>query len=838
MHSSISSLTLPIIDVLADIQQRLNSSDTLIIEAPPGAGKTTVVPLSLLHAPCLAHQKIYMLQPRRVAARACAERMANLLGESVGQTIGYQIRQDNRVSQKTRIVVMTEGVLTRHLQQDPELENVGLVIFDEFHERNLHSDFGLALCLQSRNLFRDPQQPLKLIVMSATLHGLPIHDYLKSAPIIRSEGRQFPVDVAYRPSNAQLWAADSLGRVIEEALHKHNGDVLIFLPGQREIQKAISQYSTQFNDINCYPLYGGLTINQQQQVLQPNNKRKLIFATDIAETSLTIEGISTVIDTGLTRVPHYDPKTGISRLQTRRISKASSTQRAGRAGRLGPGVCYRLWSESEQRQLVDHLPPEIEQSDLASLALQLLRWGVGDPNEIEWLTPPPQGNYCQAIDLLAAFGAIKKHPSGHWVITGYGEQLADFPAHPRFAHLIMQARFSAEFESACCVAALMSERDPLSSQLGSDIASRIDIFLHGKHYPKQHSQWYSRINKQKNSFIQFAKTITQKETSDKVRELSELLALAFPDRIAKRISPEGRFKMSNGRTAHLRPDDPLSSAQWIVALDVGGRKNHADDQIFIASHVNISIFNSRLSHFVNKKEEIQWHEDGSKLAAQQKYFIGRLLWKTKPINNLSPELIEMSLINFIRQRGLRILPWDDTCRQWQARAILISEYDIDQAWPNVSDEHLSETLEHWLGGHLGSVRTASELAKLDLKKILRGSLDWHQQQRLDELAPTHFTVPSGSTIKIDYTQTPPILAVKLQEMFGQPTTPTIMNGRVKLVMHLLSPARRPLQVTQDLAAFWQNAYQDVKREMRGRYPKHPWPDDPTTSIATRAIKNT
>lgn len=857
--------TLPISEVLGELRRSLQRQHELVLEAPPGAGKTTLVPLALLNEDWLVGRRIIMLEPRRMAARAAAQRMASLLNETVGHTVGYRVRQDSRISQHTRIEVITEGILTRMLLQDPALEGVGLLIFDEFHERSMDADFGLALALQSRELFRDNDTPLRLMVMSATLDGEAIASLLgqssqqsssaTKAPIIRSEGKMFPVEIIY--GAAKRYDEAIVERVVKALLNiciDHSGSILVFLPGQREINQVMQQLKRQLPEQDCliFPLYGALTIKDQQRAIEPpakiegkNEPRKIVLATDIAETSLTIEGIKVVVDAGLRREPHFDPATGMTRLHTRRISRDSSTQRMGRAGRLAAGHCYRLWSEEQQGQLAPQSSPEILQADLTPLVLQLLAWGIDDIHELQWLDLPPPGPMGQALDLLAGLGAIsqKNRPSPSstnllqgWQLSPHGERMATMPTHPRLAHMLIIGAQYQQADRAAALAALLADRSPLG---GVDLSQQLAVIMDEQFCPKQHKGWLSRTQQQAKNFKkivarQTADEATQKELNSE-HSLGFFLACAYPDRIAHRKpGSKNHYLLSNGRTATLGQGDALANSEWLAVAEVGGG-NKSNDRIFSASSLAATLLDHQLSELIEESDSLQWDEQSNRFIAEHIRAIGKLVISRRRIDNIPPDAKRAALIELLKKRGLELLPWNKTIQQWQARVMLLHTLN-QQQWPDVSNKQLLSTLEHWLGPYLDPVTKLTDFQKLDLQAILGNLLPWPLPKQLSELAPTTLKVPSGSHITIDYSQNPPVLKVKLQEMFGCQTTPCIANGKVQLMLQLLSPAQRPLQVTQDLAGFWKSSYFEVKKDMKGRYPKHPWPDNPLEALPTKFTK--
>lgn len=836
--------SLPIQAVITSLKAALSMHDEAILEAPPGAGKTTQVPLSLLNEPWLQTQKILMLEPRRLAAKNAASRMANLLNEQVGETVGYRIRLEQKISAKTRIEIVTEGILSRLLQADPSLEGYGLVIFDEFHERSLDADLGLALCQEARTIFRD-DTPLKLLIMSATLNGDAITKLLNNAPLIQSEGRSYPVSFIYTGKAKQgTWLEQHVVNTLLDAITTQEGSILCFLPGIREIRQAenllIDALQAQTLDqVIIAPLYGDLKLEQQQQAINPApiGKRKVVLATSIAETSLTIEGVTVVIDSGLSREAKYNPNTAMTTLFTRPVSKAAATQRAGRAGRLAPGICYRLWSESEHAQLSSFSTPDILQADLTGLALQLASWGIDDPETLSWLDQPPAGAYQQAKALLAQLGALNS--SGH--LSKHGELMASLPAHPRISHMLIRGAQIGLVEKACFIAALLMEKDPFRDS-GADINIRLD-WLTEK--PKQHKTLWQRLHKQAKHYLKLCQSFSSEQTNTHIKSEQQaglLLAFAYPDRVAKQRSKgSSTYKLSNGRAASLFKADNLATSQWITAGIVIGKESSSTDFIPLAGILNPTHIEQYLTDSTSVNEVIRW--DSNRIIAEKQLSIGQIIVKKEPLKSPSKEAIINATLSYIRQQGINILPWNNELNQWRDRVNFLYRSNTDNSkqgglehnWPNLTDQWLLENLEIWLAPFLNNISRLSDLKQLDLKNILLALLPWPLPQQLDELAPERYRVPSGSNIKIDYSQTPPVLAVKLQEMFGCETTPTIAHNTA-LQLHLLSPAQRPLQVTQDLKSFWSNAYSEVQKDMKGRYPKHPWPDNPLQALPTAKTK--
>ncbi|CAA0088386.1 Uncharacterised protein [Halioglobus japonicus] len=843
---------LPISDVLEQLKARMSEGNEVVLQAPPGAGKTTIVPLALLDQAWLGKGKILLLEPRRMAARAAAARMAQLLGEPVGETVGYRIRMDSCVGERTRIEVITEGILTHQLQRDPGLEGIGLVIFDEFHERNLDSDLCLALAQHGRELYREGP-PLKLLVMSATLDGEAVSNILGNAPIVTSSGRQYPVETRYGdPFQLRNSIVEPTVSMVLLALRERTGSILVFLPGQREISAVSRNLSDALKalgdeTVQIASLYGGLSLERQQLALRPapDGMRKVVLSTNVAETSLTIEGITVVVDSGLVREAIFDPPTGLTRLTTRRISRASAQQREGRAGRQAPGYCYRLWTEQQQGRLVANATPEILQSDLAPMALQLLSWGVEHPSELRWLDEPPEASYAQAISILEHCGAAFRNQSGKFQLTPHGVRLAQMPLHPRLAHMLLVGCDIHAVETACLLAAILSERYPLGAR-GVDIESTVAVLMGRGRCPPQLQGWFKRVWQQARRYARMASNLHKPRkfsvsvSPDDV--LGVLLASAYPDRIGRlRTDGDGcQYQLSSGRSAVLPKEDSLARTQWLAVVELGGQVGESADRIYSASALNPDTFSDLLSPLLNEVEHVEWDYRKERFVAERRALIGSILYSSTPMDEVPEQAREEALLGVVRKKGISILPWTKNLHQWRARVMLLhrSAASSDKnPWPNLSDQALLNTLETWLMPYLAPVRRIEDFQNLDLKAILRALLPWPLPLELERMAPEVWVVPSGSNVSIDYTQDPPVLAVKLQEMFGCIETPTIADGRVSLLLHLLSPAGRPLQVTQDLAAFWANGYQQVKSEMKGRYPKHPWPDDPLSALATRHTRH-
>lgn len=817
-------MPLPIDSVLPQLQHALQHNRSAVLQAPPGAGKTTRVPLALLSSPWLENRKIVMLEPRRLAARAAARFMSDQLGEPVGRTVGYRMRLDSKISSETRIEVVTEGVLSRLLQDDPSLEGYACVIFDEFHERSLQADLGLALTLEVQEAMRDD---LRILVMSATLDAAPVARLLGDAPLISSEGRSYPVEVRHLPPQ-RVPLEQHLAETVHQALRQESGSILVFLPGGAEIRRLARMLEPRLPpDAFIAPLFGELSQEAQDAAIAPAppGQRKIVLATAIAETSLTIEGVRIVVDAGLSRRAAFDPVSGLSRLITERVSQAAAEQRKGRAGRLEAGICYRLWPQAEHSRLAAFSTPEILDADLSGLVLELAQWGALTPNTLTWLDPPPAPAWSQARTLLQQLQALE--PDGR--ISDHGRALRALPLHPRLAHMLIRGRALGWGRLAAELAALLSERDLLSGIHQADMELRIAA-MRGGDTPAARG----RLSRARDSArrLQSGKTgVAQPETADAI---GTLLGYAYPERIAQRRGETSHFLLANGRGAFLNERDPLRAARFIVAAELDGDPRNA--RIFLAAEISRAAIEQHFSQGIQTRETIAWDETSAAVQARRQRRYGALILDDAALPAPDPDLLAQALMTGIRQHGLQALPWTPALRQWQARVLFLHRL-MPESWPDVSEPVLLETLEHWLMPFTQGLSRLSQLSKIPLEQALSLLLDHEQQRRLTTDAPTHCTVPSGSRIAIDYLAgATPILPVKLQEMFGQQDTPRVANGRVPLTLHLLSPAQRPVQVTQDLAGFWQGAYADVRKELRGRYPKHPWPEDPLTAPAARGIK--
>ncbi|HYH78742.1 MAG TPA: ATP-dependent helicase HrpB [Longimicrobium sp.] len=830
--SRIPPTGLPIEAVLPALAAALREGRSAVLQADPGAGKTTIVPLALVDEPWLAGRKLVMLEPRRLAARAAASRMAQLLGERVGDTVGFRVRMETRVGPRTRIEVVTEGVLTRMLQHDPALEGVGIVIFDEFHERSLHADLGLALTLQSRAVLRDD---LRVLVMSATLAVGPVAALLGGAAAIRGEGRVHPVDTRWLPRKTEGRMEPVAARAIIRALDAEGGDVLVFLPGAGEIRRVEEMLAEDGipPDTRVMPLFGNLAQEAQDEAIRPSppGRRKVVLATSIAETSLTIEGVRVVVDSGLMRVPRFSPRTGMTRLETVPVSRASADQRRGRAGRLGPGVCLRLWTEAEDAALQPYRPPEILEADLAPLALELAGWGVADPAELQWLDPPPAAAFAQARELLAELGALDASGAA----TAHGRAMAALPLHPRLAHMLLRAKEMRLGATACDLAALLTERDILRGDgRAPDADVRLRLAALRRERGAGHSVDHAALHRVTAEARELRRGLGAPAGEADDDAAGVLLALAYPDRIAQRRPGGGaRYLLRNGRGAAFPEPQSLSAEPYLVAaeLDDAGREG----RIIIAAPVDLADVERHFAEQIVTEESVAWDDAAGAVRARRTERLGALVLHEAALADPDPQQIAAALVDAVRREGVGALPWSKAAAQLRERIGFLHAHDA--SFPDTSDAALLAGMDEWLAPHLFGMRKMDEVRRVDLVAVLEGMLAWEQRRRLDEWAPTHVDVPSGSRIPIDYADpAAPVLAVRLQEVFGWTETPRIAGGRVPLTLHLLSPAHRPVQVTRDLASFWRTGYFDVKKDLKGRYPKHYWPDDPLVAEATARAK--
>ena len=804
--------SLPVAAVVPELITALDASSQVLLTAPTGAGKSTWLPLRLLEHRGIKG-RIILLEPRRLAARNVAQRLAELLNEKPGETVGYRMRAQSCVGPLTRLEVVTEGVLTRMIQRDPELTGVGLVILDEFHERSLQADLALALLLDVQQGLRDD---LKLLIMSATLDNGRLQQMLPDAPTIVSEGRAFPVERRYQPLAAHLRFAEAVAVATAELLRHESGSLLLFLPGVGEIQRVQEQLATRVgSDVLLCPLYGALTLAEQRQAIlpAPQGKRKVVLATNIAETSLTIEGIRLVVDSAQERVARYDARTGLTRLITQRISQASMTQRAGRAGRLEPGICLHLLAKEQAERAAAQGEPEILQSDLSGLLMELLQWGCTDPEQLNWLDTPPAINLQAAKRLLQMLGALEGDR-----LSARGQKMATLGNDPRLAAMLVSANNDNEAATAAKLAAILEEPPRGGS---TDLAV---AFLRNQPAWQQRSQ-------------QLLKRLNVRSGQPDSALLPSLLAQAFADRIARRRGQEGRYQLANGMGAMLDADDASGRHEWLIAPLLLQGSASPDARILLALPLDIEVLIQACPELLQQSDTIEWDETHGTLKALRRSRIGQLTVKVQALAKPSEEELHLAMLNGIRDKGLSVLNWTPEAEQFRLRLQCAANWLPEYNWPAVDEDSLLATLESWLLPHMSGVHSLRALKALNVGQALRGLLDWSMLQRLDSELPAHYTVPTGSRIAIRYHEdNPPVLAVRMQEMFGEAKTPTIADGRVPLVLELLSPAQRPLQVTSDLSAFWQGSYREVQKEMKGRYPKHVWPDDPANTAPTRRTK--
>ncbi|MEP3347843.1 MAG: ATP-dependent helicase HrpB [Litoreibacter sp.] len=801
-------MSLPIEDVVDALVGHMTDQGVCVLQAPPGAGKTTRVPLALLEAGAF-EGRLIMLEPRRLAARAAAERMAQTLNEPVGQTVGYRMRGEAKTSKATRIEVVTEGILTRMIQGDPELSGVGCVVFDEFHERSLNGDLGLALVWEAREALRPD---LKLMVMSATLDAAPVAKLLDDAPIVTSDGRAHPVETRWldRPTHKDTRFETAAVDLINQAVSETTGGVLVFLPGEGEIRRVMNALNLPKGAV-VRPLFGALPFKEQRAAITPEDgARKIVLATSIAETSLTIEGVRVVIDTGRARRARFDPGSGMSRLVTEKVSRAEATQRQGRAGRVEPGICYRMWTRAEEGAMPAFPPAEIEAADLTALALELANWGAA-PQDLAFLTPPPENAFNEATTLLEMLGALEGPR-----ITDHGRALAAMPLHPRLGHMLANSGANGP-----AFAALLGERDPLGRNAGADVAARMKL-LGGSVPPHANRGVVERVRAEAKRLRRFA--------GDTQRGLGEMAALAYPDRVGlRRAGKDARYVLSGGKGAIFDNGDSLAGQRLVVALDLDGDAREA--RVRLACAISEGELRALYGPQINWVELCEWSKRDRKVLARRQERFGALTLDDRTWKDADPAHVAQAMLEGVRQLGLGALKWSKPAKYLRARVLYMRD-----GLPDWSDDALLDSLEGWLLPYLQGVRSVEELKGVDVAEALRAGLDWDQMQLLDAGAPAKFTTPLGRDLALDYADGAPALEVRLQEMFGVTEHPRTGPDRLPLKITLLSPASRPVQVTTDLPGFWSGSYADVRKDMRAKYPRHPWPEDPTVADPTLRAK--
>jgi len=817
------SFDLPVAEIIPQVKSQLSTANSLIIQAPPGAGKSTLLPLTLLDEPWLAGKKIIMLEPRRLATKTIAQRMASMTDTKLGDLIGYRIRFESAISANTRLEVITEGILTRMLHSDNALEDVGLVIFDEFHERNLHSEVALALIREVQQVLRPD---LRILLMSATIDAKVLSGMLKST-VIESKGRQYPVEVNYMNEVDQYSIGEDAARQIIPLTKVHEGDFLVFLPGQGEIRKAQEILRKALPDDLVLPLYGQLSPADQNRAIMPHpsGKRKIVLSTDIAETSLTIEGVKVVVDSGFAKSSKFDPRSGLSRLVLHRISKDSADQRSGRAGRLTAGHSYRLWTKAIQNQLNEYRTPELMEADLTGLVLDMKAWGKQEIRSMTWLTPPPAGTLALAEKTLESIEAIVEGE-----LTPHGKEVHKLPTHPRIAHMLINAAEIDQLGLATDIAAILDERDPLGPDAGVDLNLRIEAL---RRYRK-HDVSIAGIKKIEKMAASYRRMFAIQPESGPVDpwQTGLLLAYAYPERIAAaRPGNNAQFQLANGKIAQIGHKDDLAHESWLAVAHVDAREGMG--KIWMAAPINPK----DLAPMLKTKEVLKWDRKKGGLQAHSEIRIGSIILGTRPLAKYSDGDVTEAILEAIREDGEYLLDFNENVEQLILRVQSMKSWYADQNWPDWSVATLCEKPETWIEPYLQNITKNDDFKKLDLAQILFSSLDFELQKQLDRLAPETVEVPSGSKIKLEYrTEDIPLLSVRLQELFGLLETPKVNNGKVNVLIEMLSPGYKPVQLTQDLKSFWQNGYFEVKKELKRRYPKHEWPENPLEAQAIRGVK--
>ena len=814
---------LPIDAVLDELRTTLAGRASAVLVAPPGAGKTTRVPLALMDEAWLQGRKILVLEPRRIAARAAAERMAHSLSEAVGERIGLRARMVSKSGPKTRIEVVTEGVFTRMILDDPELSGIGAVLFDEFHERSLDADLGLALALDCQGSVRDD---LRILPMSATLDGARVAQLLGGAPVIASEGRAFPVETRYLGRDANARIEDQMAQAVMQALRAEPGSILVFLPGQGEIRRVEDQLKERISDphILLAPLYGALDMKTQDLALEPapEGKRKVVLATSIAETSITIAGVRVVIDSGLARVPRFEPDVGVTRLETVRVSRAGADQRRGRAGRTEPGVCYRLWDEPQTRSLPAFAEPEIRSADLAGLLLDCAEWGTADPRSLSWLDSPSAAAIDAARDELTQLEALD--PDGH--ITAIGRRLRSLPLPPRLARMVMSAAEVGQAEEAAEIAAVIVERGLGGNDV--DLAHRLEAFR------RDRSRRAQDMRRLADGWARMARTGRSGHEPREDMSIARLLALAFPERIGKARGASGQFLLANGRGANLDATQSLARSPFLVAAELSG--SAAATRILLAAAADEADVLAAAGQRIHESDEVEFDRQAAALRSRRVRRLDGIILASEPRAVVADDETARLLADGIAVLGLGRLPWSKAQMQLRDRVGFLRAAGEDE-WPDLTDQALAKTVAEWLAPYLSGKTKLAEIAADDLGRALEALLPWNLKRRLEEEAPTHFEAPTGNRHAVDYEAAgAPALHIRVQELFGLTRHPSIANGKVPLTLHLLSPAHRPIQITRDLPGFWKGSWAAVKAEMKGRYPRHPWPDDPASAAPTARAK--
>lgn len=816
-------MSLPPIDaVLSDIENHLSSHAQVILQAPPGAGKSTYLPLKLLSHAKFNNQKILMLEPRRLAAKNIARFVAKQLGENVGESVGYRVKGEHKVGKNTRLEIITEGILTRMLQQDPELDGVGLIIFDEYHERSIHADTALAFCLEIQEGYRDD---LTLLVMSATLDGEQLLQLMPDADIITSQGRSFEVTTSYYPRNSKAPLPPQVAKLVEQAARDFDDNVLVFLPSASDINKTASLLKHLPDDIDVLPLYGQLNSQQQDLAIAPTkpNKRKVVLATNIAETSITIEGISVVIDSGLANKATFNRNNGVTKLSKEQISQASSIQRAGRAGRVQAGHCWRMWPQEQQARLAKYDVPEIEQSDLLSLALELAKWGVLDVNQLQWLNTPPQHNLQQARDLLIAMGTLDKQ----YKLTKHGEEIYQFGSSPRLAHMMIFAKSHDLSATAALLAAMLEQTNSLGNEL--DISNQLNYLAYGKNLS-------AALQQVKKNASKFTKQLGTHSTKVEPEQCGILLAHAYPDRIAKRRGHSERFQLANGFGASLDEQAHLAGNYIVVAdlMSFAANKNQA--RIFLATTIDVNALEAISPELFIQHDQLQWDDKQDKVIALCQKKLGQLIISESPLTNIDSDRLNQALCHGLQAKGLNYLDFNNAQIQLLQR-LRTAHANEPETWPDYSEQALLDSLDDWLVPFFDGAKKLAQLKKVNLSDALLSRLEWSEQQQLNALYPTHLKVASGSNIRLDYSDDGQVkLSVRIQELFGTMTNPSVGRKQLPVLIEMLSPAQRPIQLTKDLVGFWHGSYAAVQKDMKSQYPRHFWPDDPSVAMATTKTK--